>query len=109
MAHIVNGIWTKSTPLEPNLLVPMMTYSLRNRVFSPDRIGYPMKRINWDPSGNRNAQNRGKSQYVRMTMTEALDTVASELTRVKDTYGPDSVFLATPGGHLWAGMLHMMG
>ena len=36
----------------------------------------------------RNTQNRGKSGYVRISWDEALDIVAGEIKRIKDTYGP---------------------
>jgi hypothetical protein len=32
----------------------------KKRVYSPNRILYPLKRIDWDPNGERNPQNRGK-------------------------------------------------
>ena len=31
----------------------------KHRVYSPNRILYPMRRVDWDPNGERNAQNRG--------------------------------------------------
>ena len=42
----------------------------RNRLYSEDRIKYPMKRVDFDPDGDRNPQNRGIShcltrQHVR--------------------------------------------
>lgn len=39
----------------------------KKRVYSPNRILYPLKRIDWDPNGERNPQNRGKSKYVRIS------------------------------------------
>ena len=50
------------------------------------RVGYPMMRVDFS-TGTRNAQNRGKSGFVRTTWDEALNLIASELTRVKETYG----------------------
>ena len=32
-----------------------------------------MKRVDFDPNGERNPQNRGKSGYVRISWDEALD------------------------------------
>ena len=52
---------------------------------------YPMKRIDFDPDGERNPQNRGKSPYVRISWDEALDIVAGEIKRVKDTYGGSAI------------------
>ena len=36
-------------------------------IYSPDRLLYPMKRVDFDPKGERNPQNRGKSEYVRIS------------------------------------------
>ncbi len=33
----------------------------KKSVYSPNRILYPLKRVDWDPNGERNPQNRGKS------------------------------------------------
>ena len=37
------------------------------RVYSPNRIKYPMKRVDWDPKGERHPETRGKSGYVRIS------------------------------------------
>jgi len=52
---------------------------------------YPMKRVDWDPNGERNPQNRGKSKYVRISWDEALTTIASEMNRIKEKYGPTAL------------------
>src|SRR3954467_11667700 len=57
-------------------------------VYSPDRLLYPMKRVDFDPNGERNPQNRGKSGYERISWDEALEIVASEIKRMKRQYGP---------------------
>ena len=31
----------------------------KKRVYSPNRVKYPLKRVDWDPNGKRNTQNRG--------------------------------------------------
>jgi len=86
--------------LEPGLKSLSVPFSLsyKKRVYSPNRIPYPLKRIDWDPKGNRNPQNRGKSKYVRISWDEALDTIASEIRRIQETYGPFSI-LAQGDGH----------
>jgi anaerobic selenocysteine-containing dehydrogenase len=70
----------------------------RKRAFSPNRIKYPLKRVDWDPNGERNTQNRGKSKYKRISWDEAAGLVASEIKRVHETYGPAAV-LAQADGH----------
>ncbi len=65
-----------SPPLKANL-APFV-HAERTRLYSADRIKYPMKRVDFDPNGERNPQNRGKSGYERISWEEALDIVSSE-------------------------------
>ena len=76
--------------LEPNWKSLPGPYSLayKKRVYSPNRIKYPLKRVDWDPNGERNPQNRGKSKYKRISWDEATDIIASEIKRVREKYGP---------------------
>ena len=59
--------------LEPLMKSLPGTFSLayKKRVYSPNRIKYPLKRVDWDPEGERNPQNRGKSKYKRISWDEA--------------------------------------
>ena len=72
--------------------------SYKKRAYSPNRIKYPLKRVDWDPNGERNPQQRGKSKYRRISWDEAAEIVASELKRVQKKYGPLAV-LAQVDGH----------
>ncbi len=65
--------------------------SLKSVVYSDRRVKYPMKRVDFDPNGERNRQNRGKSGYERISWDEALDIIANEIRRQKATYGPGSI------------------
>ncbi|MCL1829054.1 MAG: molybdopterin-dependent oxidoreductase [Oscillospiraceae bacterium] len=66
-----------------------LTY--KKRVYSENRVRYPLKRVDWDPKGERNPQNRGKSKYVRISWDEATGLIADELLRVKEKYGMSAV------------------
>ena len=105
LAHIVNGRWTRSEPLAPNLPVGINAFAVRNRVYSPDRIRYPMKRVGWAPGGKSDTSNRGKGEFVRITWQEALDSTAAEIQRINTTYGPGAI-IHKAGGHQWKGTLH---
>ena len=55
--------------------------SVKSTTYSPHRLLYPMKRVDFDPDGERNPQNRGKRGYERISWDEALDIVAGEIRR----------------------------
>ena len=75
--------------------------ALKSMVYSPKRVLYPMKRVDFDPAGERNVQNRGVSSYVRISWDEALDTVAGEIQRMKREHGPGAIAIAQPAHHQW--------
>ena len=68
----------------------------RVQVFGADRLKYPMKRKNWEPGGGKK-ELRGRDEWVRISWEEALDLVAGEIKRIKDTYGNESIFLSGGG------------
>jgi trimethylamine-N-oxide reductase (cytochrome c) len=91
-------------PFTKSLPAPfMMAY--KKRTYSPNRIKYPVKRVDWDPNGERNPQNRGISKYVRISWDEAADLIASEIRRVHKEYGPMAV-LAQADGHAESKAVH---
>jgi len=78
---------------EPSMktLLPPYSIAYKNRVYSPARILHPMMRVDFDPNGNRNPQNRGISKYKRISWDQALDIIASEMKRIKEKYGPTAL------------------
>ena len=75
--------------------------SLKGVVYSENRALYPMKRVDYDPNGERNPQNRGISGYERISWDEALDIVSTEIIRQKREHGPGSIFIPTSSHHQW--------
>ncbi|MFC1901628.1 molybdopterin-dependent oxidoreductase [Chloroflexota bacterium] len=69
----------------------------KKRALSPNRIKYPLKRVDWDSNGERNPQNRGKSKYRRISWDEAASLITSEIKRVQKKYGPFGVLLQVDG------------
>lgn len=57
--------------------------SMRRWINSPDRLLYPMKRVG----------KRGEGKFEQISWDEAIDTIASELKRVIDTYGNEAIYV----------------
>ncbi|WP_457576131.1 molybdopterin-dependent oxidoreductase [Desulfomarina sp.] len=76
-------------------------FGLKSLIYSEDRLLYPMKRIDFDPNGERNCANRGISGYERISWDEALDIVASEIKRVKKEHGPGAIMNGSGSHHTW--------
>jgi anaerobic selenocysteine-containing dehydrogenase len=84
----VNGK-TYTPPLKTPLL-PWGT-AARKWIYSENRVKYPLKRVDWDPNGERHPENRGKSNYVRISWEEAFNIAENEIKRVQQTYGPSGI------------------
>ena len=57
---------------------------IRDYVYNPDRVLYPMKRARED---------RGKNKWERITWDEAYDTIAEKVKYFKDKYGAESILV----------------
>ena len=64
--------------------------SFRQRVYNPDRLKYPMKRVG----------ERGEGRFERISWEEAFDTVADNLKRIKKEYGNEAIYLNYATGTL---------
>lgn len=73
----------------------------KSMVYSPKRLLRPMKRVDFDPNGDRNIQNRGVSGYEPISWDEAFDIVASEIQRQKKKYGAGSIAASKGSHHSW--------
>jgi molybdopterin guanine dinucleotide-containing S/N-oxide reductase-like protein len=82
-----------SFPLQT--LLPPLGLSYKKRVYSPNRIRYPLQRVDWAPGGgdNVNPQSRGKSKYKRISWDDATTIIADEVKRIQSTYGPESILV----------------
>lgn len=90
----------KFTPARKATVAPH-ALALRSLVYSRERLLYPMKRVDFDPSGNRNCGNRGTSAYERISWDEALSLVSGEILRMKRQYGPGAIAIYHSSHHQW--------
>jgi molybdopterin guanine dinucleotide-containing S/N-oxide reductase-like protein len=72
-------------------LVPPLSLSYKKRAYSPNRILYPLKRVDWDPRGERNPQKRGTSKYKRISWEEALNIISAEIKRIQKQYTTNAI------------------
>jgi anaerobic dimethyl sulfoxide reductase subunit A len=97
----------KWTPELPPLHACVRGFGAAERVNHPDRLLHPLRRVG----------PRGSGEFERISWDEALDTVARQMKRVRDTYGPAAILDASRSGNtaLLHGrvsvqrMLHMFG
>jgi molybdopterin guanine dinucleotide-containing S/N-oxide reductase-like protein len=78
-------------------LADPLALAYKKRVYSANRILSPLKRVDFDPRGERNIQNRGQSGFVRISWEEALDIIESEIKRVIAKYGPYTILCQSDG------------
>ncbi|MFH2039555.1 MAG: DMSO/selenate family reductase complex A subunit [Chloroflexota bacterium] len=64
----------------PRVIACVRGRAQRRRTYSPERLKYPMKRVG----------KRGEGKFEKITWEEALDTIASEMKRIKATYGNEA-------------------
>ncbi len=56
---------------------------MRRRVYNPDRLKYPMKRVGA----------RGEGKFERISWEEAYDIIATNMQRLIKEYGNESIYL----------------
>ena len=99
------GKWTisargkKFSPPDTAKLAPYIM-SERSRIYSKDRVLYPMLREDWTP-GDRKPQNRGVAGYKRISWDRALNILSKEIDRQFKLYGPGAVIATTSSHHNW--------
>lgn len=74
----------------PQLRGCLKCRSYRDRMYHPDRLKYPMKRVG----------KRGEGKFERITWDEALDIIEDNTRRIMQQYGPDSIFMLYTTGNM---------
>jgi len=91
--HVEDGVITRiesDDGEEPQLRACLRGRAYRQRVYARDRILQPFKRVG----------ERGEGKFKPISWDEALDTVASELLRVRDTHGPMAILYIPTAGDI---------
>jgi anaerobic dimethyl sulfoxide reductase subunit A len=83
----------KDTQDNPRIIPCLRGRSQIHRVYAPERLKYPMKRVG----------KRGEGKFERISWEEALDTIASEMKRIKEKYGNESFYFMYASGAQWTG------
>jgi trimethylamine-N-oxide reductase (cytochrome c) len=97
---VIEAKGKKLTPPRKTSMSPH-AQAYKSMIYSPDRILTPLKRVDFDPNGERNIQNRGKSGYEPISWDEALDIVSAEIKRMKSVHGRGSITFNHPSHHNW--------
>ncbi len=65
-------------------------YTHIQRIYDPDRIKYPMKRVG----------ERGSGEWERISWDEAVSTIAEKWTELREKYGPESIAFSYQSGNM---------
>jgi anaerobic dimethyl sulfoxide reductase subunit A len=68
--------------------------SMRKRVYAPERLKYPMKRVG----------RRGEGNFRRISWDEAFDLIAGKMKHVKEKYGNEAFYITYATGSIDAVM-----
>ena len=86
--HIRDGVITRlepdDDPKEDQLRGCMRAHALRQQVYAPDRLRYPLKRVG----------ERGENIWERVSWEQALDQIADRLKQIKAKYGAESLAIS---------------
>lgn len=63
-------------------------HAIRQRIYNPDRLKYPMRRVG----------PRGSGEFERITWEEAFDAIANKLREVVEQYGNEAVYIQYASG-----------
>lgn len=92
-AQVTDGRFDKVTPWEGDPHPNIMLRGMRDSIYSPTRIKYPMVRRAWLERGpGADPDGRGTGDFVRVSWEKAIDLVAGELDRVRKAHGNNAIY-----------------
>ncbi len=108
-AKVVNGEWMETRPFKHDAFPCDMLKAVREIVYNPSRVRYPMVRLDWLRNREKSDRaQRGDNRFVRVSWDTALDLVWQELERVQKQYGSSGVFTGLADWQM-IGKLHKAG
>ena len=90
-----DGHYGKDTEEEPQMRACLRGRSYRSRLYSAERLLYPMIRVG----------ERGEGKFKRASWDEALDYVATKMIEIKEKHGPQALLDQSYAGASY-GVLH---
>lgn len=91
--HVKGGKIERLEPVEFDKAPSLQLQALAQQPYNAARIRYPMVRKSYLEKGYKaGGKGRGSEPFVRVTWDKALELVASELKRVREKYGPVSIY-----------------
>lgn len=92
-AKIKGGKIQQLVPVAEDKAPSLQIQGLAQQPYNPARIRYPMVRKSFLKKGYKaGGKGRGSEPFVRVSWDQALELVANELKRVRETYGPQSIY-----------------
>ncbi|MGI9425187.1 MAG: molybdopterin-dependent oxidoreductase, partial [Hyphomicrobiaceae bacterium] len=93
-AIVEDGELIEARPFDRDTTPSPILRAIPEAVHSPIRVARPSIREGWL---KRRDRDRGNDRFVEVGWDEALDMVAQELQRVKQTYGNEAIFAGSYG------------
>ena len=91
--HVKGGRIQRIEPFEKDLSPSLQLQAVAQQPYNRARIRYPMVRKSWLEKGYKaGGKDRGAEPFVRVSWEKAAKLVADEIKRVRDTYGPTSIY-----------------
>lgn len=92
-AHVKGGKIERLEPIAEDQAPSLQLQALAQQPYNPARIRYPMVRLSYLKKGYKaGGRKRGTEPFVRVSWDKALELVASELKRVRETYGCKAIY-----------------
>lgn len=106
----MNGEWVATRPFKHDKYPCDMLNAVREVVYNPSRVRYPMVRLDWLRQREKSdRRQRGDNRFVRVSWDRALDLFYEELERVQKPTALPACLPALPTGKWWGNIIRLAG